>query len=299
MEEQAIFKTAPLGFNRQEVLAYIEKLQQHVQNARSDAEKQVKGESDRLQKLEEAKSDLQNQLQARVERVAEVEGALLDLKRQLDATTAQLEDRERRCTVLSEQVETFRKRINTLTEEMETLKNVPAEQPKVIDRSAELESEIALLRQTVAETEREKTLLSERVRMFEDKAHRYDEASSSIAQAIVEAQKGAQAILAKAHREANEIHLRSTTVAQALLESFVDFHSGVEDLSSQMKGILQDLEVRLDLLDHAADEAVEQAKQLQARDDEKVIGKAKGTPVEEKGTPPIKPQPHKDSHFLY
>lgn len=368
LEEQAIFKTAPLGFNRQEVLAYIEKLQQHVKNARAETAEQAKGETERMKKLEEERDDLQNQLNARTERVAEVEGALLDLKRQLDAVNSQLADRERRCGILSEQVETFRKRIHTLTEEAEAQRQsaeeqqktaeaqladqkhrcdllseqvetfrqriytlteeaeaqrqlaeepqkVVSEEPVQPDRTEEMEEALVSLRQQLAAAEREKAQLADRIRLNEEKARRYDEASATIAQAIVEAQKGAQAITANAQREADEMagragrearaileHAKRTAEAnraetarqlQKMLEGIADFHREFEALCGQTQEALRGMDAQLSRVGSLSDALLGSAGQLHdlASDPHASDAAEKSVSVEE--TAP------KDPRFLY
>ena len=375
LEEQAIFKTAPLGFNRQEVLAYIEKLQQHVKNARAETAEQAKGETERMKKLEEERDDLQNQLNARTERVAEVEGALLDLKRQLDAVNSQLADRERRCGILSEQVETFRKRIHTLTEEAEAQRQSaeeqqktaeaqladqkhrcdllseqvetfrqriytlteeaeaqrqlaeepqkvvseepvqPAPQPVQPDRTEEMEEALAELRQQLAAAEREKAQLADRIRLNEEKARRYDEASATIAQAIVEAQKGAQAITTNAQREADEMtgragrearaileHAKRTAEAnraetarqlQKTLEGIADFHREFEALCGQTQEALRGMDAQLSRVGSLSDALLGSAGQLHGLASDPHAGDAAEKSVSVEETAP------KDHRFLY
>lgn len=241
-----IFRSALSGFNRQDVMEYIERTQKQAEESAAGLEAQ-------LEQLRQAEESARRTLEER-------DGEKADLERQLEDMTLRYNHAKNNWEAQSEAKESFRRDV---AQRDQTIKELTAENQRLFRQVQELEGQMEALR-------REK----EKLTQLELDAHqRSDEVLSR-------AQAQADEILAQAETQAQHTQAQARERAQALLQEaeaqigetaaqYDQLYRSFTAITSHITGELRKLDVTTAQLPISFDHLKSALEELQERSRER------------------------------
>ena len=211
MADPGFFKTCAIGgFEKKSVLSYIDMLNENFHTREQEYNEKI-----------EAFSKAQDSQLSHIKK----------LEMQLSEQTAKLE-------AVAGQIELERAEAHAAQESISSLTSKNAELEKQLgDARRELQIQLERNRQ-----------LQFRVESIDYKAKKYDEISTQIGDAMIEARRDAERIIAAAHTQADEITNDAKTKMQAFYEELGGFSSDAVQLRKSVEEILFVLNDRIEVM---------------------------------------------------
>ena len=101
-----------------------------------------------------------------------------------------------------------------------------------------------------------------RVESLEYKSRKYDESSSQIGQAIIQAQNSADKILADAKAEVKGIYQNNEHIVEELGQNFTDFKQEIHSLVDQIRSAISSMEHKIGSIEGSVQNAVDRAAEF-------------------------------------
>lgn len=246
MELSGEFRRATFGgFNRKEVLNYIEQLNIRTNEAQTKLDKKISELSDSVidlekenQSLKEKTKELEDELSTRREKQVQLFQENTELKEKIEKAEESLKNTTIQLTEKSKELE----------EKISVLSQIQA-------RSAQLQSQLeeknTALAQAETKLQQAQALngsVSGKIQELEEKSEKYDEFSHQLGAVFLDAHKRADLVLDQALAQAEELANSTNTSAKEIIGDFVSLQENVGNIRSNVNTSLDVMNRQLSFL---------------------------------------------------